>query len=968
MASIQKTVRNMKNILSSLSSDEELDLELVENLSKAYEDAFVQAADKANRCLELLHEGSRSKALQLAMQEPDLRSQFEAIDFDERLEWLDLCEKRGIEYTYVTTSNINVCSAIISKVYRNTDKLTDLLRIHRSLALRRAPMSSRLKILRLIYREDQINGLWAEDIRSHENAYLEELSKAAGIAKGEGDLERLEEILKELTSKEWLIRLPSHLISAVKKYTSKNRQIYADIRFNELVEKIHQAHSLMDESECRQLLIRWREIAKRFAVHPPPQLAEKVLPAKEWLNGLQDVRDEDNAFREACKALEEAIDEKETLDTLEKLAADILSFDRGMPELLAARFNSKMEAMKLKRKRIFTLILSVIISCLILVSTAIAFVFIQHDRKQELKRWSIQIEGALKNNDLDSAGKLLTQIEREEARIFSSPEIRRLAAQYERELKSQQQRQEYFNTILASFKEVRVESLDTGLLEKAEEMARGPEEKSLVFVWRKKYQTYLDNEIQKLEKAFEDQLVQLENLYEKFSNSDKSDLPNYLKLSRRCLDLADQLVVMENISPVLLTRARTVKQAVLEAALSAHDNAEKERLCNNHLSRIGRRYDNSKELSDDLRSFSETYPEHILSADFTRALTKSKQWESIDVWNGFVNEWHTNVTVGEIEVAESRLKQINACLEEYPDSPCRKKVLIYCDYLKVAESMLRGSRLRNPGSLETSLREPLISDAFMIKDKDGACYYMLENTFKKSGTVYRFSYIVDAAMNTRKTSLNEARINTHELSSSPQSRFAEKALTAIEKYRENSSGWETLYLELAVMCGDNNEMDPILSANLLKVLLRHASDNTPFGKDRIEQILQEFNNDETDVDVAWMNPRDSRANKSRSQISNLVKKEILRIKTLLQDTNKWRKDMKNSFTPYKLGGIFLGEQNNVILTHDIKKGELFVAGTNKDKETVFVTIGAIVSNKPVLNGQSPLDYPQGTPVFVRPLK
>ena len=28
MASIQKTVRNMKNILSSLSSDEELDLEL----------------------------------------------------------------------------------------------------------------------------------------------------------------------------------------------------------------------------------------------------------------------------------------------------------------------------------------------------------------------------------------------------------------------------------------------------------------------------------------------------------------------------------------------------------------------------------------------------------------------------------------------------------------------------------------------------------------------------------------------------------------------------------------------------------------------------------------------------------------------------------------------------------------------------------------------------------------------------
>jgi hypothetical protein len=100
----------------------------------------------------LLQQGLRSEAIQLAEAEPKLLNVVAALDFPERSEWDDLVQMNQL--TPAPMLPIEP-ARLLNEAYAEEDPLQDLLRRHRRLALQRAPLRSRIGVLRQLAAQDR---------------------------------------------------------------------------------------------------------------------------------------------------------------------------------------------------------------------------------------------------------------------------------------------------------------------------------------------------------------------------------------------------------------------------------------------------------------------------------------------------------------------------------------------------------------------------------------------------------------------------------------------------------------------------------------------------------------------------------------------------------------------------------------------------------------------------------------------
>ncbi|HUT34501.1 MAG TPA: Hsp70 family protein [Planctomycetota bacterium] len=121
-----------------------------------------------------------------------------------------------------------------------------------------------------------------------------------------------------------------------------------------LAEALREAHMAFDEARCRELLAALAE--RRVAAVDESgdklcaQLAEQVAAATKWLREIDEERNREAAFREACAALKRALDNDEGHQTIERLAAAVLRHDLGMPHPLAARYDAHVAALQPARR------------------------------------------------------------------------------------------------------------------------------------------------------------------------------------------------------------------------------------------------------------------------------------------------------------------------------------------------------------------------------------------------------------------------------------------------------------------------------------------------------------------------------------------------------------------------------------------------------------------------------------------
>jgi len=956
MESAQEVVGEIRRILRE-PGEASLQDERIREVAAAYSRFCLAVNERAYQCLELLRQGKQKEAAEAARKQPDLLEEACVLDFEQADRWFDFCNQLGVDTRdRIDTETI---SSIVADLYEQDGNLERLLRVHRLLSLGQAPMDARLKLLRRIRWLDPHRTYWREDIQACEQAYREEMLASAVRARREMNLETLEEILNELRTGQWQEPVPAAFIEKIEKLASPVRRNYAREQFERLSDQLQEAYSNMDEGRCESLLEQYRTVVDRTGVEAGEELAGQIAAVRQWLADVKAERQRQAAYEKACDSLQQALDESRDEGELERLAAAVLSFERGMPEVLAARFSSRIQELQRSGKRKFTLTLVAVISAVLLIGAGAAVSLLWYSRTHSLRRWEEQIRAALAEDNLETTGKLLADLADMNPKVSNSPKIKALRVEYERKASAEEKRKRDFEQFMAEVETAPMEKLPA-LLNKARSLARTFDEKNRVEDWRQKTEQYKQEQQAKRDSAFEAKIEQLEALYGEVQDAANSGPTAVDAAVAKCVAFAEKLNSESGVSGVLKNRVWTIRDAAIKIRKSVKEKAAEEQRIRRDLASLSSKAGNLEELADSLRSFCESHPEHPFAIEFQTTLRMEPYWLAMTAWNKLVAHWNPHMQVESSDEAEKRLHQVDEYLDRYPPGPHKAAAMKYRRYLQLARAALQGGHLKGLKEARETLARPLISDLYILRTKTKKNFYLRERVFHKTSRrgVHSFEYIIDGALNTRIGEVSSSDL-IYGTRPAPQVAFSKEAAKLFEN--PESDTWETFHVRLAAIAYKHDRMDPILRANLVRFFLKNAADTTPFETDKIRQFIESI--DQVDIDVAWMDPFNEDANAIRGRVARILK-SLPPLQSLEDLVNKDMGNLREALVAYRPVAVLLSRAPYLRLGEKLNAAPAFVLAADSKSNARLKQIGTINGGKLVVDAGAIEDVSLGTPIFV----
>ena len=941
----------------------------LQGLAQGYASICHDINERAYMCQEFLGSGQRKKAVELAQKAPDLRATAKAVDFRERGLWLDICEEYELPFPDIIDTDI--VTVVIDEAYGQKRTIQSLLMLHRRMALGRAPLADRVRVLRKLCLADASNEIWKEDLGVLEGARMEELIKTAERANKDGDLPLLETVQRELAGDEWLNPPNRALLAGVADMIKPHRGNLAIERYRKLVTDIRGAHGSMDEERCRLLLGQWYGVEQTTGFAPDAKLAEDVAPVEEWLEELSQAQTEEDAYDTACVALEQAIDEDHSRDDMEKLAANILRCDRGMPDLLAARFNSKMEELARVAKRKFALRLTGVIVALVMLGAGITLGILRYNKSKELARWRDQIAAAVDKGDMNAAAKLFTSLNSKAPEFAHDPDIESLRAKRDKIVKEEKDRKDEFEQCMARVAQAGEENPDEESLKRAETLARDFREKSLVQEWREKIQTYRDTTTAQRRAAIKTQMDRLDVLYTAVMASSSLDAAAVEAKVKECVDLADEIEKLPGVGSATRARLASIRTHSGQLAKTVRNKANRLNAIEQRLPGIIRSYHTPSQLAATLERFAKDYPDHQWAADFTKAAGMSAQWTAVQQWRTIVAKWNGEVRITTAKQAAERKTQVDDYLKNHGSGPCAGIAAKCSGYFETAILALGDDGPKNLSGISRVFAGTVMSDLGMIKTKDGLRYYYQLSKRPSEAKAnnelrgYWVEYIYDLDLATKKVLINVGKVDGRP-GPAPQVLLAATVQKLITNFK--GSGWETFYVELADYVLAEKSVDPILKAQLLKMLLSQAMQCDPFTTGEIGKmhaILEGLYID----DLGWINPLDTEANGKRKTVQTFLDRMKQKpLRNIVRGIDSKLKDLGAGPAAYEPAGVIMGKAGKVRLGVSVDNGGMYVVRSDSKQNVVLRPIGVVVKGQAKMYVAEAGIDPIGTLVFVKKSK
>jgi len=366
--------RIIDDVRSSMACNE---VQAADTLARAAADMLV-AVDEVNerlrKCGQLLRNGLRSEAIQLADVPPNLLDAVAALDLPERAEW----ETHLARYNIIAPPQLSMeIAAQLNEAYAHELPLVDLLKQHRLLAMSSAPLSQRIAVLRNLAERDGLNPIWSEDLRAYEVERLRQLQMEAAEAINNKEVERLRELEREVNSGPWLVTPPKAVVTFIQDGRHRLERKWARHELESMEQSLNEAHAQLDVDEARLLRQRWQELAPTAEMNGDEwsnQLLSHVEPAFQWLNE-EDAREEHAAQTErAIQELEVKLDDPTSSEhDLERAAHHISRLGGEFPELLLQRYQHRMYALRLAVTRKRRLIIVSAVTVLVAASAGIGW-------------------------------------------------------------------------------------------------------------------------------------------------------------------------------------------------------------------------------------------------------------------------------------------------------------------------------------------------------------------------------------------------------------------------------------------------------------------------------------------------------------------------------------------------------------------------------------------------------------------
>ena len=246
---------------------------------------------------------------------------------------------------------------------------------------------------------------------------------------------------------------------------------------------------------------------------------------------------------------------------------------------------------------------------------------------------------------------------------------------------------------------------------------------------------------------------------------------------------------------------------------------------------------------------------------------KPPLWDWIGEWNDAVQSIGranaakcTRKAAGEMA---SKLRKLMAVRPGHPDADAFKQRLPYLDAI-VQRTDSEGNPIE--AALKPVFSDPLLAGVWMLADKGGKRYYLLEDPAAKlnslaTATRFGFEYVVGFDLSKKRTSLPVTDIDAGRVVA-PQRETA-KALVAILE-ATNDDSWEPSFCRMVQTVLNDKETEPLLKHFLLRKIVAVGCQGSLCFQNGFAGFAGALKDSKVPRSVNWVDPDNSEAAEQRA--------------------------------------------------------------------------------------------------------
>lgn len=644
-------------IRKQLEQPDGLTMEALQPLALQFDAESRQVNERLNGCIRLLNKGLRSEAIQQAFMKPNILDWSASLDFPEFEEWVEILQFYGIQAPTLVDRQ---AASQLHEALVDAQPLEELLRQHRRLAIAKAPLSWRLKILRRLAAMDAMNVVWKEDQEQWETVRIKQLTGELTTASQARDATAVSLLCDELTQASWAIPIPENLVKSALQTRTRLEDERCIAQLDSLSAELHNAYGEGNEGKAKKLVQQWKAVCQQLATPIPTHLLEQTEPAMEWLSSLEEEKSIDQRRAELIGKLESLLQNQRTpLIDLRRAHYQLASLPREIPTLLDKQFRTRILELEASSRRRTAAIVSGVAGSLLLLVVS-GFIWYQRTTfQQTVAKTNARLAELLAQDDLDQTEELITKLKQQSSSLANAPEIVSKMAEFETRKTTEIERREQ---ALAAIEAADGEDalLDIEKILNAEKLATKADEKAKISSIRKRWdareRAIADTQFENVKRGIESirqELTKLQSM--KAASVDKSEIEELIQRSQKLLD--------EN--PRGGPEARSIVTLTTQSATQLRDSISKiqedSRAREMLLSKM-RSITSSVELRQGLKDFVDRLPNDELTTYLRKSYEESSLWEQTESWNRWALEISKAATDADLQ--ESKILEFSDRYEE----------------------------------------------------------------------------------------------------------------------------------------------------------------------------------------------------------------------------------------------------------------------------------------------------------------
>ncbi len=645
-------------IRKQLEQPDGVTADALEPLADEFGRETVQVNARLTECVHLLRKGLRSEAIQRAFMKPNILDWSARLDFPELDEWLDILKFYGIT---VPTLLDRDAAQQLQEAIVDAQPLEELLRQHRRLAIAKAPLQWRLKVLRTLVKTDSLNLVWREDQEQWETIRLKQIPNELKRAIEAKEISAVRDIATELNNSNWAIKPTADLCKRAASSASLFKYDEQVLQLRTIADRLHSAYSEGNELAASRQSHSWNEVFRTLSKPLPEDLAQTVEPAMEWLKGCAEDRERVERHENATAALTSSLQRKSPLADLQRAYYDLTSMQMGVDPILEQRYQTSVAELKqTARRRMQMTFFAVAASA---VSLLVLFGLWQWNRTYTLAVSDSvhRLTDLIESKNLSEADSLVQRLATQSPSIVQSPEVGALVAKLKSEQEAESTRSTRVAGLIEEAKQEDASLIDVSKVIVAEKNAVTPSEKDAI---RRVRMAWEDHDRKIRDAQFQlatNRIQEFEKRLGEIQQMALSDVPD-TELNSIVLDLGK----ISAEFPRSGIQSSKLLEVAMDRALSLRQSVRRQRseLEQRQLSLRGMRESaSSQAFESEMKRYVDKLPGDSLANEFSEVIAESGVRNGVETWNGLCKELGESMAGGLSQEELTKLVKAFADLE-----------------------------------------------------------------------------------------------------------------------------------------------------------------------------------------------------------------------------------------------------------------------------------------------------------------